>query len=202
MGAHAERMKAFERGGDNGKGKLFEYDPAEVEAYERGWSKVMVEIWREKMVKLKVTDTGTLLSSLRELVTTGKVTTIEHQFMRYGLYVAAGVGPAHVWKYWGNNIPKGGSKEIRENGGNLLFLSKKYREEHGLDKKKKVGPAWGGRVAGGDPKGPRDWFFKKYYYSLRRLNLTEAQFFGRAYQGMMSSFLDELFTGGIRSNRF
>lgn len=174
----------------------------DLEGYEREWASFMVEIWREKMEKLQVNDTGALRASLQELVTTGEVTTIEHRFMQYGLYVAAGVGPAHVWKHWGNNIPKGGSKELRENGGDLDFLGKQYRKEHGLDEKRKVGPAWGGRVAGGPPKGPRDWFFKKYYYSLRRLNLTEAMFFGRAYQGMMSSFLDELFGGGIRSNRF
>ena len=30
----------------------------------------------------------------------------------------------------------------------------------------------------------------------------EAEFYGKAYQGLMSSFLDELFTGTIRSNRF
>ena len=37
---------------------------------------------------------------------------------------------------------------------------------------------------------------------MRALNLTEAEFYGKAYQGLMSSFLDELFTGTIRSNRF
>ena len=203
-------MKAFERGGDYGKGKLYKYDPAEVEAYERGWSRMMVEIWREKMVKLKVTDTGTLLSSLRELVTTGEVTTIEHQFMKYGLYVAAGVGKGFE----------------HGNPGDLLFMGDKYRADHagaygsrqvgaGLSEKHMLGPKFaektvtrgpnaGKRAAltSGQKRMPRDWFFKKYYYSLRRLNMTEAQFFGRAYQGMMSSFLDELFSGGIRSNRF
>ncbi len=54
----------------------------------------------------------------------------------------------------------------------------------------------------GNKRMPRDWFFKKYYYSIRRLNLTEAEFYGKAYLGLMSSFLDELFTGTIRSNRF
>lgn len=176
----------------------------DIKKYERGWAEFMVDIWREKMVQLGTIDTGRLQQSLQFAVTDGPVTTIEHKFMRYGLYVAQGVGPAHMWKHWAGNIPEGGMKTPRErmDKGRLEFLDKTYRHEHGLDKSKKVGPAWGGREAGGNPKGKRDWFFKKYYYSIRRLNLTEAEFYGRAYQGLMSSFLDELFTGTIRSNRF
>lgn len=177
----------------------------QIKEYEQGWAKFMVDIWREKMVQLGTVDTGSLQQSLEYSVSDGPVTTIEHKFMQYGLYVAQGVTPAFQWKYWGGNIPKGGSKTPRErigNGGQLEFLDAAYRKEHGLDKSKKVGPAWGGREAGGDPKGKRDWFFKKYYYSIRRLNLTESAFYGRAYQGLMSSFLDELFSCTIRSNRF
>ncbi|MBR3521038.1 MAG: hypothetical protein IKM76_11610 [Prevotella sp.] len=167
---------------------------------------MMLDIWREKIQQLNVIDTGALRDSLQELVTTGHVTTIEHKFLQYGIFVAAGVGPAHIWKYWGGNKPKGDtSNKPRErigDTGQLEFLDKSYRQEHGLDEPKKVGPAWGGRVAGGTPKGKRDWFFRKYYYSIRRLNLEESAFYGRAYQGLMSSFLDELFSGGIRTNRF
>lgn len=196
-------MRAQERGG-YGRGKLYHFTKEQIEQYEHGWSRMMIDIWREKMVQLGTIDSGNLQQSLQYAVTDGPVTTIEHKFMQYGLYVAQGVGPAHVWKHWGGNIPKGGSKTMRErmDKGQLEFLDKTYRHEHGLDKPKKVGPAWGGREAGGDPKGKRDWFFKKYYYSIRRLNLTEAEFYGKAYQGLMSSFLDELFTGTIRSNRF
>ena len=177
----------------------------DIKDYEQGWAKFMVDIWKEKMSQLAIGDTGKLEQSLTYAVDSGRVTTIEHKFMEYGLHVAQGVGPAHVWKYWGGNIPKGGSKTPRErmgNGGQLEFLDKAYRKEHGLDEPKKVGPAWGGRVAGGTPKGRRDWFFKKYYYSIRRLNLTESEFYGKAYQGLMSDFLDGLFSSTIRSNRF
>lgn len=176
----------------------------EIKKYEQGWAKTMLDIWREKMVQLGTIDTGRLQQSLQYSITDGPVTTIEHKFMQYGLYVAQGVGPAHVWKHWGGNIPKGGSKTPRERmeKGQLEFLDKAYRKEHNLDNPKKVGPAWGGKVAGGSPKGKRDWFFKKYYYSIRRLNLRETEFYGRAYQGLMSTFLDDLFSGGIRSNRF
>ena len=208
MGAHAERMRAQERGG-YGRGKLHHFTKEQIEQYERGWSRMMIDIWREKIIQLNITDSGALQGSLQELVTTGQVTTIEHKFLQYGLFVAAGVGKGFA----------------HGKGGDLLFMGNKYREgkhEYGArqvgaglseehmrsPKFKEVtvqrGPNAGKRAAltSGEKRMPRDWFFKKYYYSIRRLNLTEAEFYGKAYQGLMSSFLDELFTGAIRSNRF
>ena len=208
MGAHAERMRAQERGG-YGRGKLYHFTKEQIEQYERGWSRMMIDIWREKIIQLNITDSGALQRSLQELVSTGHVTTIEHKFLQYGLFVAAGVGKGFA----------------HGNGGNLLFMGDKFREgkhEYGArqvgaglseehmrsPKFKEVtvqrGPNAGKRAAltSGEKRMPRDWFFKKYYYSIRRLNLTEAEFYGKAYQGLMSSFLDELFTGTIRSKRF
>ena len=208
MGAHAERMRAQERGG-YGRGKLYHFTKEQIEQYERGWSRMMIDIWREKIIQLNITDSGALQGSLQELVSTGHVTTIEHKFLQYGLFVAAGVGKGFA----------------HGNGGNLLFMGDKFREgkhEYGArqvgaglseehmrsPKFKEVtvqrGPNAGKRAAltSGEKRMPRDWFFKKYYYSIRRLNLTEAEFYGKAYQGLMSSFLDELFTGTIRSKRF
>ena len=208
MGAHAERMKAMQRGG-YGKGKLYSYSQQEIEQYERGWSRMMLNIWREKIIQLNITDSGALQGSLQELVTTGQVTTIEHKFLQYGLFVAAGVGKGFA----------------HGNPGDLKFMGDKFREGKreygsrqvgaGLSEQHMLSPKFGhvtvqrGKNAGkeaaltsGNKRMPRDWFFKKYYYSIRRLNLTEAEFYGRAYQGLMSSFLDELFTGTIRSNRF
>jgi hypothetical protein len=201
-------MRAQERGG-YGRGKLYHFTKEQIEQYERGWSRMMIDIWREKIIQLNITDSGALQGSLQELVSTGHVTTIEHKFLQYGLFVAAGVGKGFA----------------HGNGGNLLFMGDKFREgkhEYGArqvgaglseehmrsPKFKEVtvqrGPNAGKRAAltSGEKRMPRDWFFKKYYYSIRRLNLTEAEFYGRAYQGLMSSFLDELFTGTIRSNRF
>lgn len=208
MGAHAERMRAQERGG-YGRGKLYHFTKEQIEQYERGWSRMMIDIWREKIIQLNITDSGALQGSLQELVSTGHVTTIEHKFLQYGLFVAAGVGKGFA----------------HGNGGNLLFMGDKFREgkhEYGArqvgaglseehmrgPKFKEVtvqrGPNAGKRAAltSGEKRMPRDWFFKKYYYSIRRLNLTESEFYGRAYQGLTSSFLDELFSGSIRSNRF
>lgn len=208
MGAHAERMRAQERGG-YGHGKLYHFTKEQIEQYERGWSRMMINIWREKIIQLNITDSGALRESLEEVIKTGRTTTIEHNFLWYGLYVAAGVG--HGFKHG--------------NGGNLLFMGDKFREgKHAYGSRQvgaglseehmkspkfehvtvQRGPNKGKEAAltSGEKRMPRDWFFKKYYYSIRRLNLTEAEFYGKAYQGLMSSFLDELFDGTIRSNRF
>lgn len=199
-----ERKERYKAGSKRG---YFTKD--EIISYERGWSKMMLDIWAEKIQQLNITDTGSLKGSLQELVTTGNVTTIEHKFLQYGLFVSAGVGKGFY----------------RGNPGDLLFMGDQYREGKraygsrqvgaGLSEKHmkspkfehvtvKRGPNKGKEAAltSGEKRMPRDWFFKKYYYSIRRLNLTETEFYGRAYQGLMSTFLDELFSGEIRSNRF
>lgn len=207
MGTPYERLgKRVDRFGSS-RGHY--YNDREIEQYERGWSKMMIDIWREKIQQLNINDSGALQNSMEELVTTGHVTTIEHKFLQYGLFVAAGVGKGFA----------------HDNGGDLLFMGDSYREgkraygsrqvgaglSEGHMKSPKFehvtvqrGPNKGKEAAltSGEKRMPRDWFFKKYYYSIRRLNLTESAFYGRAYQGLMSSFLDELFSGGIRSNRF
>lgn len=211
MGSIYERLggRVDRYGSDWYQGKLFAYDTKELERYERSWSRMMVDIWREKIQQLKISDSGALQGSFEEPVSTGQVTTIEHKFLQYGLFVAAGVGKGFA----------------HGNPGDLLFMGDAYRKgKHaydsrqvgaGLSEKHMLGPKFGevtvkqGPNAGkraaltsGEKRMPRDWFFKKYYYSIRRLNLTETAFYGRAYQGLMSTFLDDLFSGGIRSNRF
>ena len=89
----------------------------------------------------------------------------------------------------------GGEKGHRINNGYLKFLGDEYRRDNNLEKPKKVGPAWGGRIAGGEPKGCRDWFSKKYYSSVMKLNEHEASFYGDRYNGLMASALTEIFRG-------
>lgn len=167
---------------------------ADLLKYEEGWTREMCNYWRERMARLWVRDTGALSQSLTGVLHPGESTTIEHSFLRYGIFVAAGSGPAHSWRLWGHNAKRLG-KQPRERvggGGQLEFLDPQYRSEHGLDEKKRVGPRWGGRLAGGEPKGRRDWFSKKYYSSVMRLNEFEASFYGRSYQGLLASALDQM----------
>lgn len=78
--------------------------------YERGWANAMGDYWRERMERLRTIDTGRLYASIKAHLEQGSVTTIEHNFLQYGIYVAAGVGPAHEWYKW--TEAQGGEKSI------------------------------------------------------------------------------------------
>ena len=113
---------------------------AEHSKWVQGWSDFMVKMWQEKMLQFAppVYDTGALSRSVQGVVHPGPVTTIEHRFLEYGIYVARGVGNGYS----------------RGNGGDLKFLKDWKTNPHHRQK--------------------RDWFSKKYMYSLHRLNEFEA----------------------------
>lgn len=158
------------------------YTQEQLRQFERGWCNFMVDIWHDRQMQLHVKDTGALIGSVRGSVDDR---VISHTFLEYGIYVAAGVG----------NFYSHG------NGGDLEFLDRQYREEHGLNQPRKRGPKWGGGYTSGKPRQRRDWFSAKYLYSMRRLNEKEAAFYGEAYQGMLSTAMDALFSheGTLRS---
>ena len=135
---------------------------AEHQKWLEGWSEFMVKMWRERMMQFAppVYDTGALSRSVQGVIHPGPVTSIEHRFLEYGIYVARGVGNGYR----------------HNNGGDLAFL-----------KDWKSNPP---------PRQKRDWFSKKYMYSLHRLNEFEAAYYGTTYNGLVSSFLRQLFTGG------
>lgn len=135
---------------------------AEHQKWIQGWSDFMIKMWRERMMQFAppVYRTGALASSVQGIVHPGPVTTIEHQFLEYGIYVARGVGNGYR----------------RGNGGDLKFLKDWKTNPH--------------------HRQPRDWFSKKYLYSIHRLNEFEASFYGTTYNGLVSSFLYQLFGGG------
>lgn len=161
----------------------------ELERFRRQWTDNMVKYWQERIDKLRINDTGQLRSSIMGMIHQGPSTTIEHSFLVYGIYVSNGVG-----REFGSNWNSRGG-EGTWNSGQLPFLlpgGEAYRAKHGLDKPKKVGPAWGGRVAGGHPREKRDWFFRKYASSRMVLNEMEAAAYGEAYQGMLTQAVDSL----------
>lgn len=135
---------------------------AEHQKWIQGWSDFMIKMWRERMMQFAppVYRTGALASSVQGIVHPGPVTTIEHHFLEYGIYVARGVGNGYS----------------RGNGGDLKFLRDWKTNPH--------------------HRQPRDWFSKKYLYSIHRLNEFEASFYGTTYNGLVSSFLYQLFGGG------
>lgn len=135
---------------------------AEHQKWLQGWSNFMIKMWRERMMQFAppVYRTGALASSVQGIVHPGPVTTIEHHFLEYGIYVARGVGNGYS----------------RGNGGDLKFLKDWKTNPH--------------------HRQPRDWFSKKYLYSIHRLNEFEASFYGTTYNGLVSSFLYQLFGSG------
>lgn len=135
---------------------------AEHQKWLEGWSEFMVKMWRERMMQFAppVYDTGALSRSVQGVIHPGPVTSIEHRFWEYGIYVARGVGNGYR----------------HNNGGDLAFLKDWKSNPHHRQK--------------------RDWFSKKYMYSLHRLNEFEAAYYGTTYNGLVSSFLRQLFTGG------
>lgn len=146
----------------NQNGLKHEMTDAEHQKWIQGWSDFMIKMWRERMMQFAppVYRTGALASSVQGIVHPGPVTTIEHHFLEYGIYVARGVGNGYS----------------RGNGGDLKFLKDWKTNPH--------------------HRQPRDWFSKKYLYSIHRLNEFEASFYGTAYNGLVSSFLYQLFGGG------
>lgn len=76
--------------------------------YQEEWEKMMVTIWREKIMRLHVVDTTQLHNEItgNTLSSTTDLTTIQHKFLEYGIYQDCGTG-------------RGYSKS---NGGNLEFL--------------------------------------------------------------------------------
>ena len=135
---------------------------AEHQKWLEGWSEFMVKMWRERMMQFAppVYDTGAVSRSVQAGIHPGPVTSIEHRFLEYGIYVARGVGNGYR----------------HNNGGDLAFLKDWKSNPHHRQK--------------------RDWFSKKYMYSLHRLNEFEAAYYGTTYNGLVSSFLRQLFTGG------
>lgn len=140
---------------------------SDIRKYEEGWTREMQVYWRERLLRLKVWNTGNLYRSFEgRMQRAGDTSLIEHRFAAYGIYVALGTG---------NGYKKGNSGKDDENG--LQFMrGGKYNKGKGHRQK-------------------RDWFNKKYYASIMRLGEVEAAFYGQAYQGLIAEALNDVFAG-------
>ncbi len=154
----------------------------ELRKWEQDWSDMMVKIWTENILRLGIVDTGNLMRSLtgRVVESAGRKEMV-HEFALYGIYVARGTGRGYT----------------PGNPGDLQFLDTSYRIQEGLNKPKKVGPAWGGKMAGGKPRDKkRNWFLRKYLRSMYVLAETERNVYGEMFMGNLSNVLEALFNGG------
>ena len=196
MGTMAERLGKPVSGADTRRGHASSrIHEDELRRFEEGWAKMMVTIWQEKLQLLQVNDTGSLKGSIEaKLLLDGAKKSIEHSFLMYGKYADDGTGREFTNTGYTDSLGRHYTSS-RQTDGTLPFLlpgGEEYRKEHGLDKPKKVGPAWGGRVAGGHPRRANEWFYRKYYASRMVLNEMEQKFYGDSYLGMMTTALDEV----------
>ena len=170
--------------------------PEDRERYLREWTENMVAYWQERIDRLRVLDTGGLRSQIEgALLLQGARAAITHAFPAYGKYMDDGTGREFSNTGYTDSLGRH-YEPARQADGTLPFLlpgGEQYRREHGLDRPRRVGPAWGGRVAGGHPRQPRPWFFSKYYASRMVLNELEQKYFGSQYLGMLTTALDEMF---------
>lgn len=175
-----------------------QYDEEELTSFEKGWCNFMVDIWHERQMALRIKDTGILMNSVRGSFSDGSRTVIEHRFAEYGIYVAAGTGKGYIHGNSGKDdeaglqfmrgekgeYHKGKNARVRPVGRGLsshAMLQFKHNEN-------------GAALTSGKHRKRRDWFSKKYFYSLMRLNEKVSEFYGESYQGMISTFLDEVFS--------
>ena len=151
-------------------------DKARIE-FENNWVDKMVEIWREKLYQFKAIDSGHLYRTVSGTVERASSTILTHSFAMYGIYVNNGTGIFYK----------------KGNGGDLPFLGKEYRREHKLDRPKRVGPAWGGNMAGGVPRQVRPWINKRYFASCKKLINVEAEMLKDEAVELIHFALDAIF---------
>ncbi len=142
--------------------------------YVEAWNKTMINIWQERIFKLKVIDKRNLYNSIMlfRFKPDDRIVdiSIEFKFAEYGLWQDLGTG----YEY------------SHDNGGDLKFLDESYREEHNLDKPRKRGLKWGGGYTSGFPRARRPWFSTRYYSSVMNLRDYLAESLGSEFIGMFA----------------
>lgn len=134
----------------------------DIREWEKGWTDMMVEIWRENILRLQIFDTGRLYNRITGTVSNVEgMVTITHQFLMYGIYVARGVGNGYK----------------RDNGGQLDILDKLYRKKHKMGKQRRKRDWFSGKYVSSIKvlsRVERDLYGNAYMGTLS--NVVEAMF--------------------------
>lgn len=143
--------------------------------FVEAWNKTMIDIWQDRISKMKVFDTYKLWRSPLELPVQADGRfydiTLSQTFLEYGLWQDLGVG-----------------REISiGNNGDVKCLDPSYRIEHKLDKPRKRGKKWGGGMTSGLPRVKRRWYSTKYYSSYMNLRDFMAESLGQEFIGMFAN---------------
>ena len=146
-------------------------------AYIIEWAKMLTTMWQERIEMLGVVYTGQLHQSISDTVQSlNGGYNITMRFKRYGIYQSLGVGNGYT----------------RGNGGDLQILDNTYREEHGLNKRRRVGPKPGGYLTSGKPRKRRDWISKKLFLSVMNLRDDLARIVGEVAALVVAEALTDL----------
>lgn len=165
----------------------------DVRKYEQAWTEMMVTIWRENILRLGIVRTRKLHNDITFSVTdNGGQITIAHQFMIYGIYVAHGVG-REFGKGYQDKLGRKYKFERDSESGYIPYLDKKERKARGMQKQRKVGPAWGGNKTSGEHRKKRDWLYPRYLSSIDILTQVEMELYGEAYMGTLSNVVEAIF---------
>lgn len=149
----------------------------DTDAYIIEWAKMLTTMWQERIEMLGVVYTGQLHQSITDMVHLANGgANITMKFKRYGIYQSLGVGNGYT----------------RGNGGDLQILNKTYRDEHGLNKRRRVGPKPGGYLTSGKPRQRRDWISKKLFLSVMNLRDDLARIVGEESALVIADALTDL----------
>lgn len=144
--------------------------------YVEAWNRTMVDIWRERMVKLGVIDSGALWRSAIQapVRADGRFydITLSYSFLEYGLWQDFGTG-----REFGIG-----------NSGDVPSQGEPYRTEHDLNRPRKRGPKWGEGYTSGEPRAKRRWFSPKYYRSVMNLRDFLGTSLGREFISFFTNF--------------
>lgn len=149
----------------------------DVDAYMRAWTQMMKVIWTEKMARLNVVSSGSLIRSISGFSQSNAdgSSLARFKFLQYGYYVDAGTGTGFT----------------AGNGGQLDIMDRTYRIKHRLDIPRKRGPKWGGGYTSGEPRKPKPWFNAKWFSSTMTLKDDIAKILGDDFRAMtINTFLN------------
>lgn len=143
--------------------------------YIKAWTEMMVEIWQDRITRLKVMDTASLYGKINgEFSMNDSITTIQHRFLEYGIFQDLGVGRGH----------------LAGNKGKLEIFDDDYREKHGLNRARSWnGPKSKGKTSG-KPRKPREWFSRPYYASIMVLKDQMAYMYAEEFTGLVAKAIE------------
>lgn len=150
--------------------------------YIKAWEEMMITIWREKIIRLRVIDTTQLYKDIHgSVLGSGAVQSIMHRFLEYGIYQDCGVGRGYK----------------KGNGGNLEFLDPSNQTARSGNHTQKSGK----QTKYGNHRKSREWFSRSYFASVMVLKEQMAYMYGQEFVGILTDAISNAETSRSTSMR-